>query len=101
MATNQTKRIVIKGLVLEGVDADTLLSNFRRIEDNLSELGDNLEPKQPAEYLTRREVATLFSVSLPTVHDWTKKGILAAYRIGNRVFYKRAEVEAAATPVRP
>ena len=47
------------------------------------------------EYITRRDVAKLFKISLVTVHDWTKKSILQAYKIGNKVYYKQSEVQAA------
>ncbi len=47
------------------------------------------------DYITRKEVAERFKISLVTVHDWTKKKVLTAYKIGNKVFYKRCEVEQA------
>jgi excisionase family DNA binding protein len=43
-------------------------------------------------FYTRREVATLFSCSLSTVYNWTCRGILKSYGIGNRVLYKVDEV---------
>lgn len=42
--------------------------------------------------LTRIETAKLLGVTLPTVIDWGKKGILKGYRIGNRVRYKHTEI---------
>ena len=42
--------------------------------------------------LTREETAKMLSVSLVTLWDWTKKDIIPAYRIGNKVRYKKAEV---------
>lgn len=45
------------------------------------------------QYLTRLETADLLKITLPTLHTWTKKGYLRAYRIGERnVYYKLAEV---------
>lgn len=43
-------------------------------------------------YLTRKEVATRLKISLPTLNQLTKTGVLAAYRIGGRVLYKEQEV---------
>ena len=43
-------------------------------------------------YYTRKEVATLFSCSLSTVYNWTSRGILTAYGIGNRILYRVDEV---------
>lgn len=44
------------------------------------------------EFLTRAETAELFKVSLPTIHDWQKNGILRVYKMGNRSYYKRSEL---------
>ncbi len=58
----------------------------------LNELKKNFQPKEPTEFLTRNEVAELFKIDLSSVHNWTKKGILTAYQISGRVYYKRDEV---------
>lgn len=42
--------------------------------------------------LTREETAKMLSVSLVTLWTWTKSDIIPAYRIGNKVRYKKAEV---------
>lgn len=47
--------------------------------------------------ITRTEAAQMLGVTLPTIYDWTKKGIISAYRIGNRVRYKHTEVMQAVT----
>jgi len=60
----------------------------------LSPLINSLTPTQPEkELLTRKEVAKLYGVSLPTILDWTKTGKLIGYRIASRVRYKRSELE--------
>lgn len=46
----------------------------------------------PEEPLSRQGTAALLGVTLPTLRDWTRKGIVTGYRMGNRVFYKRNEV---------
>ena len=48
--------------------------------------------EQTDQLLTRDETAKLLSVSLVTLWDWTKKDIIPAYRIGNKVRYKKGEV---------
>ena len=46
--------------------------------------------------LTRQETARLLKVSLQTLYNWTRDGVLKAYKIGNRhVYYKSDEVLAA------
>jgi excisionase family DNA binding protein len=43
-------------------------------------------------YYTRKEVATLLSCSLSTVYNWTTRGILTSYGIGNKILYRVDEV---------
>jgi len=65
------------------------------IRNQLEELKNSFEPKTPDEYLTRYEVAKMLKCDLSTVHNWTAKGKLKKFCIGNRTYYKRAQVEAA------
>ncbi|WP_372752524.1 helix-turn-helix domain-containing protein [Labilibaculum sp.] len=69
------------------------------VKEQLNDLKDLFQPKEPTEYLTRNEVKELLHVDLSTVHNWTKKGKLKAYGIGNRIYYKRHEVEQAIIPI--
>lgn len=52
---------------------------------------DNV-PKDENDFLTRKQTAELFQVSLVTIHDWSKSGILKVYKMGNRSYYKRSEL---------
>lgn len=59
----------------------------------LEELRKEFQPKQPTEYLTRAELADLLKINLSTIHHWSKKGIIKRHSIGNRIYYKRSEIE--------
>lgn len=63
------------------------------VEKLLNELKKDFQPKEPIEYLTRQETAQLLQVNLTTIWNWTKKGKIEAYGLGNRVYYKRSEIE--------
>lgn len=65
------------------------------VRAELNVIAQNFQPIKPAEYLTRQEVATILKVSLVTLTDWNKKGILKPYRLGNLIRYKQAELEEA------
>ncbi|MBU1820885.1 MAG: helix-turn-helix domain-containing protein [Bacteroidetes bacterium] len=52
------------------------------------------------EYLTRQQTAKLLQISLVTLHEWTKKGVVQARRIQGRIRFDRAEVERALTDVK-
>lgn len=43
--------------------------------------------------LTRKETAEKLKISLPTLNDWSKRGLLKSYIIGGRVLYKANEIE--------
>ena len=80
-------------LQLENVNA----SDFRsELEKDVTKalLSHNESQNNPDNetILTRQETATLLSVSLVTLWDWTKKDILKAYRIGSKIRYKKNEV---------
>lgn len=51
-------------------------------------------------YLNRFEVVELLKISLPTLTNWTKEGILQSYRIGKRVLYREDEVNSSLEKVR-
>lgn len=60
----------------------------------------DLEPKnQPKdntpELLTRIETADYLGVSLPTLGNWTKRGIIKGLRIAGRVRYRKSDVSEA------
>jgi excisionase family DNA binding protein len=69
------------------------------IRNQMEEIKNNFMPKPLEEYLTRNEVAKMLKCDLSTVHNWTVKGKLKKYCIGNRTYYKRSEVEAAIIPI--
>lgn len=68
---------------------------IKGVKDHLEDFKKNFQSKQPAEYLTRNEVAKMLKIDLSSVHNWTKKGKLKSYGIGGRVYYKFSEIEKA------
>lgn len=87
-------------LQIESIEANDLINRLDRMESAITALSGSPQQTAPeilSGYITRREVAKLFQISLVTVHDWTKKGILQAYKIANRVYYKQSEVESSLT----
>lgn len=75
-STDELKKSIIKDLSLE----------FKKIIESL-------ELKKEEEYLTRKELADIFKVSLPTISDWSKKGILKPYRLGKLIRFKKSDLE--------
>jgi excisionase family DNA binding protein len=69
-----------------------------RLEKSLKEhLSNQPSTIPPKELLTRKQVANLFHITLPTIHKYSLNGSVKAYRMGSRVLYKPEEVENALT----
>ncbi len=51
------------------------------------------EEEEDSRLLTRKEVAEILSISLPTLNTYTKKGIIQATRLGSMVRYRRFDVD--------
>jgi excisionase family DNA binding protein len=71
------------------------LSEFKKIiEDAIINQLKCIKPveQKSSQLLTRKQTAEMLCISLPTLHDWTKTGLIKAHRIGNRVLYKFDEI---------
>ena len=84
---------MITSTILNNISADEINSLFESLQKEIKDLKENFEPKSATVYLTRTEVAEMLKCDLSTVHNWTKAGKLIPYGIGNRVYYKRHEIE--------
>ena len=73
------------------------ISNGVKIQ--LEEFLKHFKPVQPAEYLTRQQVAQMFDVDLSTVHNWSKNGKLKPLGLGSRVYFLRTDIEACLIPL--
>ncbi len=69
------------------------------IKIQLQEFLKHFAPIQPKEYLTRSDVAKMFSVDISTVSNWQKSGKLKPLGISGRVYFLRTEVEASLKPL--
>ena len=83
-----------KIIEIHNIDPDELTFKIIQEIKNLSiEYKHELLNRETSEWLTRKETAELLKVSLVTLHNWSKNGILQAYKIGNRVRYRKDEIE--------
>ena len=78
---------------VNGLDISALADKIDNLTNALTGRTAETTATAPKEkLLTRIETAQLLGVTLPTVIDWSKKGILKGYRMGNRVRYKHTEI---------
>lgn len=88
--------MVQNSIILQNVslsDIETMFSNL--IDTKLQSFTQNKPEHDSDNLLTRLETAELLKISLPTLNDWTKVGVIKAKKIGTRVRYLRSDVEAA------
>ena len=62
-----------------------------QLQDIYLKLSKDSQPKGK-EVLSRKETADFFGVSLVTIHDWVKSGIIKPYKVGKRTYFKRSEL---------
>lgn len=67
----------------------------QKLREHLNSVQLDYKETENSKYLTRKEVADLLSISLPTLHDWCKKSILTPYRMGCRIYFKTDEIDKA------
>ena len=72
---------------------------INELRNGFKKLLNEFQPKHPEELMTRNEVKDFFKVDLSTIWAWTRNGRLKSYGIGNRVYYKRSEIEASIQPL--
>jgi len=77
---------------IQGITVDELKTLISEVLQN-NEVKHEQPHKEDTEYITRQETAEILRISLPTLNEYTKKGILSGYRLGSRVRYKKNEVE--------
>jgi len=53
------------------------------------------KPERKEKLLTADEAADFFSISRPTLWDWTRKKYIKCYHISGKTFYKESECMAA------
>jgi excisionase family DNA binding protein len=71
-----------------------VFDEIRKLQHLLEEHFKTTTPYlQHPEFLSRKEAAKLLGVSLPTLSEWTKTGLVKGYRIASRIRYVRAEIE--------
>jgi len=63
------------------------------IKECISEILEiKLKKELPEELLSRKEVATLLQISLPTLNKKQREGKIPYYRMGTRILFKKSEV---------
>ncbi len=89
-------------ILLSGISVDDFMHKVRQtVVETIHAEKEAAPPKQSnPNYLTRLEVAERLNISLPTLNEYTKRGIVPAYRIGARVLYKESDINNSLNQIR-
>lgn len=82
-------------LILSGITFEQLQESIKGIVRNEIEtvISQTVQVQDPEPSLiTRKETANILGISLPTLNEWTKTGLIPAKRIGTRVRYLRSDI---------
>lgn len=86
---------MIQDFILHSTPKEELANIIREVLK--TELA-NITPQQEnnsVKFYSRREVAKMLNISLPTLHEWTKNGVITAHRINTRIRFKHSDIEKA------
>ncbi len=90
----KTNPELAKNITLQIKGNDLLAFADTLVKDTSAEVEARIraENKQD-ELLTRQQVAGMLGITLTTLWNWNNKGILPTIKIGNKVRYRRSDIE--------
>lgn len=88
-------QIILNGLTTEQLKELLIEVIAEHLSSVSKVLGACNSSQDNSTYLTRVEAAKLLQISLPTLNDYTKRGIISSYKIGSNVRYKPSDIESA------
>lgn len=88
-----------KDLLLSAIPLPELVDGIAKAVRDEIAAQPAANPPQPEELLSRKDTAELLRITLPTLREYTRRGLVKGYRIGARVRYRRSEVLAALAPI--
>ena len=84
---------MVNSILLENLNTQTLKELIREgVKSQLEDFKETLQTHNPDELLTRTQTCKFLQIDSSTLWAWTNKGKVIAYGIGNRRYYKKAEL---------
>lgn len=84
--------ILLKRISFEQLEESIKTIVSKEIQKSISDLTSTLLSNTTPKLLTRKETAGILGISLPTLHEWTKAGLLPAKRINASIRYEKNAV---------
>ena len=83
-----TKKIEIQEITVDELADKVAVKLLNKIKHYL----DDLHTNESDVYLTRQETADFLKINITTLWNWTNKGKIKSYGIGNRRYYNKQEI---------
>lgn len=77
---------------IHGITSVDFLNEIKEIKDIFISLSKKQQSDPNDELITRQEASKILKVSISTLDNWKRAGIITSYRIGNKVRYKKSEI---------
>ena len=80
-------------ILLQNVSPEALTELIKEgVKSQLEDFKNSFNISHPDELLSREQTCKLLQIDSSTLWHWTTKGKVNAYGIGNRRYYKKAEL---------
>jgi len=80
-------------ILLQNVSPEALTELIKEgVKSQLEDFKKTLNIQNPDEILTREQTCQFLQIDASTLWHWCNKGKVTAYGIGNRRYYKKAEL---------
>jgi hypothetical protein len=84
---------MVDSIILQNLNTADLTQLIKEgVKSQLEDFKKTLQTHNPDELLTRTETCKFLQIDSSTLWAWTNKGKVIAYGIGNRRYYKKAEL---------
>ena len=80
-------------ILVQNVSTEDLKDLIKEsVKSQLNDFAKELQVHNPDELLTRDQTCEFLQINSSTLYHWTNKGKVTAYGIGNRRYFKKAEL---------
>jgi hypothetical protein len=83
----------MKNIMIENTSLEELVNEIKGIVGQVMETREITAQNDSEQVLTRKETSELLQVSFVTLNKWNKLGVLPAFSVGTRVYYKWIDVQ--------
>lgn len=92
-AINLNYLLMKQSILIQQASLSDIEAVVRKVLDDILDDLKLQKSEDSIRLLTRTEAAKMLRISLPTLADWTRQGMIPAQRIGRRVLYAISDIE--------